>query len=287
VATVLLQECAGLALLGFALLATIALASHDPADPVFSAGPVHNAGGALGAALAAVLRRSIGLGSFLLAGAVAIVGIRLTAGRGLPQLASRFWIGAALLGTAAASLPPILGQLAPGALGSADGGWLGDHLAGSQTWLLGAWGALLLNVVLLSIGTLVATHLSLGRALAVVGVGVGWLFAGLAAVGQRAVAVATEAIVGAFEALRELVQGVERGWRSITVRREQRARRARVAAARPVEDDEVEDAADPLETVDAPPPRRSRRGEPQIVEHSPTRASSRSPRVRAPSTATA
>jgi len=179
VASVLLQESAGLFLLALSLLAAIALATHDPADPVFTAGPVQNAAGALGAALSAVLRRSLGLGSFLLAGAVAIVGARLMAGRGLPQLASRFWVGAALLGVAASTLPPILGHLLPDSFGAADGGFVGERLARGQSWLLGAWGALLLNAVLLSIGTLVATGLSVGRALAVVGVFVGWLLAGL------------------------------------------------------------------------------------------------------------
>jgi S-DNA-T family DNA segregation ATPase FtsK/SpoIIIE len=266
VASVLLQESAGLALLGLALLAAIALATHDPADPVFTAGPVQNAAGALGAALSAVLRRSLGLASFLLAGAVAVVGARLTAGRGLPRLASRFWVGAGLLGIAAATLPPILGRLLPGSFGDADGGFLGNRLAGAESWLLGAWGALLLNAVLLSIGSLVATGFSLGRALAAFGMVIGWLLAGLAAVAWRAVAVASEALVSAFEALRDLARGVERGWRSLSVRREQRARRARVAAARPPEADEPEPEA-PSEEPTLAPPRRGRRAEPQIVEH--------------------
>jgi S-DNA-T family DNA segregation ATPase FtsK/SpoIIIE len=267
VATVLLQECAGLTLLGLAVLATIALWSHDPADPVFAAGPVHNAAGALGAALAAVLQRSVGLGSFLLAGAVAIVGVRLTAGRGLPRLASRFWIGAALLLVGAATLPPVLGKLAPGPFASAEGGWLGNRLASGESWLLGVWGALLVNVVLLSIGTLIATGRSVGGALAIVGMGVGWLFAGLAAVCQRALSVSMEAIASATRALRELFRGVGRGWQSLSVRREQRARRARVAAARPPEEDEVDEAPEDEAVADVARPRRVRRGEPQIVEH--------------------
>ncbi len=273
VTTVLLQECAGLALLGFALLAVIALGSHHPADPAFSVGPVHNAAGALGAALSAVLRQSVGLGSFLLAGALAIVGARLTAGRGLPELASRFWIGAALLMASVATLPPLLTRLAPEALRPVDGGWLGDTLASSQSWLLGAWGAVLLNGVMLSIGILVATGLSVGRGLAAVGLALGWLLAGFAAVCHRAASVATEAVVNAYRAVAELFEGVGRGWQSLGVWREQRARRARVAAARPPEeaDEEIQEGADTPEDVvhapDAPKPRRPRRNEPQIVEH--------------------
>jgi S-DNA-T family DNA segregation ATPase FtsK/SpoIIIE len=264
VASVLVQESAGLALLGLSLLAAIALATHHPADPVFSRGPVENAAGTLGAALAAVLRRSLGLGSFLLAGAVAVVGARLTAGRGLPRLASRFWVGALLLGVGASTLPPVLARLLPETFAGADGGFLGERLASAESWLLGGWGALLLNGVLLSIGTLIATGLSVGRALSVVGVFIGWLLAGLAAVCRRALAVASEAVVSAYQALRDLLRGVERGWRSLSVLREQRARRARVAAARPPEE---EPPALPAETRPDAPPRRGRRAEPRIVEH--------------------
>jgi S-DNA-T family DNA segregation ATPase FtsK/SpoIIIE len=51
------------------------------------------------------------------------------------------------------------------------------------------------------------------------------------------------------------------------VRREQRARRARVAAARPPEEDEVDEAPEDEAVADVARPRRVRRGEPQIVEH--------------------
>ena len=281
VSAVLVQECAGIGLLGLATLAAIALYSYAPSDPVLETGPVANAAGAIGAALAAGLLHSVGYGSLLLVAAMAVIGARLTAGKGMPRLASRFWAGAPLLVAGAATLPPLLAELSPETFAAAPGGWLGDALAARESWLLGLWGSLLLNGVLLLIGGLVATGLSTGRALAVVGLGIGWLLGGFATVLRRAGEVALEALLGARQGVIELARGVERGWRSIGVRREQRARRARVAAARGPEPDDEEDEAPALEPAPqsqtaipvgdapapAPKPKKARRGDPQIVDH--------------------
>src|SRR5574338_1279841 len=90
---VLLEECAGLALLGVAAFAALSLWSYDPSDLVLSRKPVANAGGALGAAVAAGLLRSLGLGAALAVLGVGALGVRLAAGRGTPRLSSRFWLG--------------------------------------------------------------------------------------------------------------------------------------------------------------------------------------------------
>ena len=45
--------------------------------------------------------------AILVVGALALLGLRLMAGRGLPHLASRFWAGAVLLLAASAALPPL------------------------------------------------------------------------------------------------------------------------------------------------------------------------------------
>ncbi|MGH0028644.1 MAG: DNA translocase FtsK 4TM domain-containing protein, partial [Myxococcota bacterium] len=206
VGAVLVQECVGLALLGLAMLAALAVYTYDPTDPVLAATPVNNAGGVIGAALASALVRSVGYGALLLIGAVAVVGARLTAGRGLPRLASRFWAGAPLLLAASASLPPLLSQLSPERI-QAEGGWLGSVLVAQESWLLGVWGAVLLNAVLLGIGVLVSTGLSTSRVLAVVGVGIGWLLGGLGAVVQRAGEVALDALSGARRGVVELARG--------------------------------------------------------------------------------
>jgi S-DNA-T family DNA segregation ATPase FtsK/SpoIIIE len=269
VTLVLVQECAGLALLGIAVLAAIALLSHDAADPVLSSGPARNAAGAIGATLSAALLWSVGFGSLLLVAAVAVVGGRLTAGRGLPRLASRFWAAAPMLLAGASTLPPLLAQTAPVQFSGAAGGWLGDALAAVQAPLLGLWGALVLNALLLAIGALIATGLSTGRALAAAATGLGWMIAGSIAVLRRAAEGGLVALVGGRRALAELVRGFERGWRGLGVRREQRARRARVAAARGP-DDEAVDAPVPIDAPGEDPAariRKARRGDPQIVDH--------------------
>jgi S-DNA-T family DNA segregation ATPase FtsK/SpoIIIE len=266
---VLVQECVGLALLGIAALAAIAVVSHDPTDPVLAAGAARNAAGAIGATVSAALLRSVGYGSLLLVAAVAVVGARLTAGRGLPRLASRFWAAAPMLVAGAATLPPLLAQAAPANLPAAAGGWLGDALAQRQVPLLGLWGALLLNLLLLAIGALITTGLSLGRAIAGSAVGLGWLLAGSFAVLRRALEGGRVALAGATRGFAQLAGGFERGWRSLGVRREQRARRARLAAARGPEPEEPEGPV-PIEAPGEDPTprlRKLRRGDPQIVDH--------------------
>jgi DNA segregation ATPase FtsK/SpoIIIE, S-DNA-T family len=271
--SVLFQECVGLALLALVGLAGLSVWSYDPADPVLALEPVQNAGGSIGATLAAGLQRSVGVGAWLLLAALAVVGGRLTAGRGLPELASRFWLGAPLLLCATSTLLPLLARLDPTRFSLDGGGWLGTTLSGAESFLVGSWGALLLNLTLLAMGALIATGLSTSRALSFLGMGLGWLLAGLAAIVRRAAAGGLAAVSVARDALVELWQGIDRGWRSLGVRREQRARRARVAAARGPdlegEDEAVALAAsDPSsETEGAPRARRGRRGEPQIVEH--------------------
>jgi S-DNA-T family DNA segregation ATPase FtsK/SpoIIIE len=284
VSQVLVQECIGVALLGFAGLAAIALYTYHPADPVFDEGWVRNRGGALGAAVAWSLISSVGYGAALLVAALAVLGGRLTAGRGLPSVTSRFWIGASLLILAAATLPPLLGQVAPLRFGTAPGGWLGDGLATQQTWLIGSWGALLLNFILATLGALIVTGFSTSRALGVVGLGLGWILAGIVAVAQRIGEGLLEIAGAVRSSIAEMASGLERGWASLVVRREQRKRRARVAAARGDDEEEEEAEADspilpastaatsmrvtPDPTAEAPVRAKRKKGEaPQIVDH--------------------
>ena len=51
----MVQECAGVALIGVALLLGLALASFSPADPIFESAPVENRAGIFGASAAALL----------------------------------------------------------------------------------------------------------------------------------------------------------------------------------------------------------------------------------------
>jgi S-DNA-T family DNA segregation ATPase FtsK/SpoIIIE len=292
VARTLLLECAGLALLGVAGLALLALWTFHPADPLFSTGPVYNGAGVLGATLAGLLQRSVGYGALLLVALLAVLGGRLVLGRGVPRPTSRFWAAAPLLLVASATLPVLIAEAAPLRVGSVEGGALGTLLARQETWLVGIWGALLLNGVALAMGGLAATGLSIGRVLRALGLTIGWLAAGFATLVYELGRGVLTLLASARRGLLETARGVERGWRSIGVWREQRARWARLAAARDLEEpDEAEaegTAVDAPRAVAPAPfatrpeadaraarPRRSRRADPEIVDHDAERPRSK------------
>jgi hypothetical protein len=165
-----IQECLGVGLLGLALLLALALASFSPADPVFEAVAVENRAGIVGASAAALLLGTLGLGAAPVVGALAVIGLRLVLGVGVPRLASRFWVGAGLLLVAAASLPPLLERSFGGRVSELPDGALGRFLAAGESLMVGSWGALLLNSALALIGVLSLTGISTGAALHGVGV---------------------------------------------------------------------------------------------------------------------
>ena len=264
---VLIAESAGLALLGLAVFAALALASYDANDTFFAQGAKpNNLGGELGAALTYGLLKSLGYASGLLVAAAGVLGLRLMAGRGLPKLASRFWIGALLLVLATATAPQLIAELLHDDVGEV--GVLGRTLADWETRYLGGWGALLLNTILFAIGAMTATGVSSGRGMTALGIASGWLLAGCTELLRGSGRALREVWQQAGRALTELVSGFERGWRSIGVWKEQRARHARVERARrettPVEP--VREAiAEGSETQLVPRPARS--GGPEIVDH--------------------
>jgi S-DNA-T family DNA segregation ATPase FtsK/SpoIIIE len=265
------QECIGVALLGTAALAALALASYSPSDPILERADVANRAGLVGAFTAALLLRTAGYGSVVLVGALALVGARMLMGKPLPTLASRFWVAVPLLLISLATAGPILHELSPDRIGPLEGGVIGGFLARHETWLVGTWGALLLNAVLLLIGCLSATGVSASAALAALGVALGWLGAAVAAaglsVGQTLAAAGRSIRSGCFA----LASGAQRGFRGLLVWREQRARRARVAAVREASSAE-EEAADADDAATRQPAdwsrlRRLRGGDPTIVDH--------------------
>ncbi len=259
-----------MALLGAALLAGIALVTHSAADPVLERSLVANRAGVVGATIAALLFRGLGVAAAVLVGALAVLGLRLVIGRGLPPAASRFWIGALLLLVSAATLPSLHPGAVPEGFGGLQGGVLGEFLARHETWLVGTWGALLLNSVLGTIGALSLTGISTGAVLARLGRALGWLSGAAAVLVGHLGRGLLNAVAGARRGALEVAAGVRGGVTAMAVWRERRARRARVAAARaPVEPSGLpigEDAAGA-----ALPRRRLRAGEPAIVDHSAER----------------
>ena len=144
-------------------------------------------------------------------------------------------------------MPPLLGAALPRFAGL-EGGALGELLASYEVWVLGNWGALLINAVAAALGALAVTHISLERAIG----GVGLAMAALIALALGAVTGAGRAAIAAGRSSRRAFaaagRGLEEGWRSLTVWRERRARRVRVAAQRepePVVEAELGEAAPP------------------------------------------
>ena len=282
----LVSEVAGIALLGFAALATLALATWSPTDPMLAFESVQNAAGIVGANLAGLLIGVLGWGGVVLVASTAFLGGRLVLGQGVPGLSSRLWVGSGLLIVAVSTLPPLLDGLAPGRFGAPEGGLLGESLAEFEQMLLSQWGALLVNGLLLLLGLLSVTGLSLGTALRGVGLGgalVGESAAKLASLGwdgARALGRQAAAVGQRFWAL------LARAWATVDVWRERRARRERVAERRapelPVHPEPIAEAVDkPVSEAPAASERARKRsaasGEPQIVDHIEAREKDRKP----------
>jgi S-DNA-T family DNA segregation ATPase FtsK/SpoIIIE len=267
-----LREAVGVMLLGAAVFTAIALWSYAPADPIWSAERVANRAGRLGALVAAGLNGCVGLASYLLVILMAAVGARLLAGFGLPPASSRLTLAIPLLLLPATTLPPLLGAALPRFSGL-DGGALGELLARKEMWVLGSWGALLANALAAAIGALAVTSISLERAIT----GLGLAVAATATLAFTVCAGAASAAVAgaraASRAVMEIGRAIDQGWRNLTVWRERRARRVRVAAQRdgtPVVEAEDEEA--PAPASEAASVRPSRKAAPQIVDHSEERA---------------
>ena len=258
---VLLAESAGVALLGLAAFAALALARPDEA-------------GELAPGLNDALFFSLGYASWLLVAATAVLGLRLMAGRGLPRLASRFWLGAGLLMLATASAPPLFAEL--WGSGTGQNNWLGGFLSEGEARYLGHWGALLFNGVLFAIGAMTATGVSSSRGMTTLGVAAGGLMAGFAEL-MRSLGRGLHALwLRARRALAELTTGFERGSRSIGVWKEQRARHARVERARRESAPGVLPPEVTSVTAEIPAAARTaRRGAPEIIDHGGERESQR------------
>ncbi|MBW2421724.1 MAG: DNA translocase FtsK 4TM domain-containing protein [Deltaproteobacteria bacterium] len=275
-------EFVGLGLLAFAAIGLLALGSYSSADPIFELLPVANRAGVVGASLAGGLVGLLGGGAVIFVASFAFLGGSLVLGRGVPPLASRFWVGSVLLIVSIATLPPLLDSVAPGRLGSPVGGLLGDQLASIQELLLSSWGALLVNALLLSLGLLSVTGISTGHALGVVGRGLATAggFVAMAAIAGWESFAGFAATVS--DRVRSGLMALRRSASSLQVWRERRARRDRVAELRgpelPDEPEPLPEEAPPEVAREEPAPRRGKKGaEPDIVDHEEERTRTRKP----------
>jgi S-DNA-T family DNA segregation ATPase FtsK/SpoIIIE len=291
------SEIAGLILIGLSLLATLALATYAPEDPVAKLVEVRNSAGPVGATLAGWLLGAFGSGSIVLVASCAFLGGRLVMSLGFPGLFSRFWIGAAVLIPTVALLPPLLFDLAPEAMPWIEPGWLGGKGASTLTLLFGNAGALVLTSLFLIVGVLSLTGISTGTTLTAIGQGATWTLGYVMAFGEwfyAGLGTALNALVRGIQAtaaaLRRSITQAREAITAISVRREQRARRERVQERREPEvsfEEELREQEEPAapvkvlappEEVPEPPVRRIRAGEqPDIVDHGEERKRSKKP----------
>ena len=159
------NEAVGLVLVGFGLLAAIALTTYSPADEIFVLTDVHNRIGPVGATLAGSLLGLLGYGAIVFVAVATWIGGTMLLGREIPDARSRFWPSGVLLLAGVATLPLVLDHLAPGRLGDPLDSRLGGFLVSGEEMLLGEWGALLISSAGLVIGVLGLLGIPTGRAL--------------------------------------------------------------------------------------------------------------------------
>ncbi|MBK7951271.1 MAG: DNA translocase FtsK 4TM domain-containing protein [Deltaproteobacteria bacterium] len=297
------SELLGLGLIAFSLLATLALATYSSSDPIASLVDVSNGAGPVGATVAGLLMHLLGGGAFVLVAGTAFLGGRLLMSLGLPGLFSRFWLGMLALIPTAAALPLLLFELAPGQLPWIEPGWLGTEWSRLQALLFGSAGALILTSLLLVVGVLALTGISVGATLGAIGSVGAWIFDRVLWAADELVPLldrALDALGRGLSVLREsLVHEGARARESMNgllVRRAQKERRARVVERRGPgfsPEDELRDAEESLDPVsvledeedeegaeaEVPrPPRKLRaQEEPDIVDHDEQRRKKRKP----------
>ncbi len=262
----LAREIVGVMLIGIALLSALALVTHVPDDPVLRLAPVANGAGVVGATLSGLLLRSVGAGAAVLVLLILALGMRLLVPGHVGLPTGRFWLGASLLLIALSTLPALLAGLAPG-LALAQPGWLGFHLASLEELLVSGPGALTLNALLLLVGALGLVGVPPGLALTRLGRGGVTAAHHLGSLAVKGGALVREGIGVGLAGLARGLRPLGRLPALLTVWRERRARRARVAAAR----EEAGISADPAEAEpqgEGPAtPRRGRAAPPDIVDH--------------------
>jgi S-DNA-T family DNA segregation ATPase FtsK/SpoIIIE len=284
------RELAGIGLLGLALLLSIALITYSGTEHASLKLAAANRAGTLGAYAASLLLRGFGHGAVVVVVSLLLASLRLIAGDRIRGLSARVWTSLPLLLLASATLPVLIAKFFPGTFAKSELGWLGTALAGRESWLIGSVGAFAVNLLIASAGVCGLFGISVARAMAAVGVGLGWFGAGLlslsARLGESMLSAASAIQGGAFE----LAQGFRQGAASLVVWRERRARQARVAArtqqqiepeSPDVESNAVDTASDvsdrdgedrPKAELRPQPLRRKRGEDPTIVDHVVERA---------------
>jgi S-DNA-T family DNA segregation ATPase FtsK/SpoIIIE len=265
------REAGGVLLAGVVALAALGLWSYAPSDAVLKWTAVENAGGVAGATVAGLLHRFAGAAAWGVVAALgALAASLLTAGRlAIPR---HLWIAGGVAFAAVATLASVLPMLSPEQFAGVSGGWVGGSLARAESLLISAYGAFLVNALLLAVGLAGFAGVPAGDALAALARG---------GVSASRVAARGAVVFGAW-AKRMAFAGADaaqRGFTQFEVWRERRARRERVeetreqlaqadeAAAAPVAIAGEEPPAAPLASEAPPAATRARTAPPAIVDH--------------------
>jgi len=162
-----LNELAGVALFGVALLWLVALVSYTPADPAWffnslATAPPSNFAGRVGAFLAEASYQLMGYSAFLIPGLIGYIGWHYFWCHKIEAGYTKL-VGAGLLvGSAAALLSLAFGALAPGARHFSAGGMIGEALAAGFSMYLNRTGAAILLLTMLALSVILSTHFSFG-----------------------------------------------------------------------------------------------------------------------------
>jgi S-DNA-T family DNA segregation ATPase FtsK/SpoIIIE len=217
------REAAGVLLAALVALAAVALWSFDPSDALFEA-HVQNAAGSAGATLGGLLVQLAGAAAWGIVLALGIVAAQLVSG-GRLSIPRRLWVALGVSFAAVAALASLLPTLAPARFAGLSGGWLGGALAGGESALVSAYGAFVLNALLLAVGIAGFFGVPAGEALAA-----------LARGGVAASHVAGRAAIAfggwSRRAAETTLAAAQHAFTQLQVWRERRARRERVAETR-------------------------------------------------------
>jgi S-DNA-T family DNA segregation ATPase FtsK/SpoIIIE len=264
-----LGEILGALFVAFAAFSLLALGTYHPTDALFEWIPVGNRAGVAGASIAGLLVHGFGVvGASVVVGAVALLGLRLLMGRGLPLMTYPYWVGAGLLLLAVVATPALLGSIGSEMMHQSEMGSISAWLAGLELDLFGDWGSLIINLLLFSLGGLILLEIPFATAASTLKEG-----------SMSASALVTK---GAFIGGGALVEGTKRCAAllaatpaAIQVWVEQRARRRRVSALRDGDPEIVQFADGDGKNADAKKGKRAngksadkaKRGEPAIIDH--------------------
>ncbi len=161
------SEVVGVALFGSALLWLVALASYDPADPVWffttGSGAPSNFVGRVGAFLAELSFQLFGYGSYLLPALIVVLGWHYFWCRQIEAIYTKIVGTSLVLACTSAFMSLALGRATVNNRPFRAGGYLGEFVAGVLAEYLSRTGSVIVILSLLLVAIILSTQFSFGR----------------------------------------------------------------------------------------------------------------------------